>query len=136
MRLRALARAGFSFLEILIALGILGTAVVVVIGHVNHAVAMYRVARETVVATSLAQARLSAIVGSREPLRERRDKGTVKEDPRFAYSERIEEFSLPAPGLEKDDLKGILRAEVVIHWESGARRQVRLVQLVSSEGAP
>jgi prepilin-type N-terminal cleavage/methylation domain-containing protein len=123
------SRRGFTLLEILIAVCILGTSLVVVIGHVNHAVRLYRVARETIVATSLARARLDELTGTRDPLRERTEAGPVKEDTRFHYAISIREYQLP--GFEKDDVKGLFRVEASIDWDHGVRR-VRLVQILTN----
>ena len=127
-------RRGFTLLEILIAVGILGTAVVVVIGNINHAVSMYRVARETAAATAIAQSRMQDLLHGKEPPRSQHESGPVKEDPRFTCSIAIDEASLP--GFEKNDLNGIMRVEVLVQWDSGVTREVRLVQLASSEGEP
>ena len=107
---------------------------VVVIGNVTHSVRMYRVARETAIATSVAEAKLTAAVHSKDSIRPGSDGGTVTEDPRFTYRVTIDEATLP--GFEKEDLPGIYRAEVVVQWDCGTPREVRLVQLLSGEGEP
>src|SRR5687767_785241 len=122
-------RSGFTLFEILIAVAILGTALVVVVGHVNHAVTMYRVARETVIATSLARTKLDEVTSSSDTLRERSESGTVKGDDRFTYRIEVAEYALP--GFERGEVKGLYRAEVRIQWVSGATRQVKLVQIIT-----
>lgn len=126
-------RAGFSLLEILIAVAILGTSLVVVIGHVNHAVHMYRIARETVVATGLAQAKLAELVSPPpgDSVHEGSDGGTFREDGRFSYRSVISQAELP--GIDKSQLSGLYRVEVVVEWTSDVHREIKLVQLVTEK---
>jgi len=123
-------RGGFSLLEILFAILILGTSLVVVIGHVNHGVRMYRIARETVIATSIAQTKLQAVVSPPpgDSVHTMDEAGPVAEDGRFSYHVSVTEAELP--GIEKELLSGLYRAEVVVEWTTDVRREVRLVQLV------
>ncbi|MBI4858740.1 MAG: type II secretion system protein [Candidatus Riflebacteria bacterium] len=124
-------RPAFTLLEILMAVAILGSAVVIVMGNINHSITLYRVARETVTATTLAQSKLAELLSSRDSIRPSSEAGRFKEDSRFGYTVTVSDATLP--GFEKDDLKGILRATVVVQWDSPHTREVRLVQLVSAE---
>ena len=67
---------GFTLLEIVLAVGVMGLALVVVVGNIQHSVGMYRVARDTVIATSVARELMEQTVSrvekhaiSREALR-------------------------------------------------------------------
>lgn len=115
------------------AVAILGTSLVVVVGHVNHGVSMYRVARETVVATSLARAKLDALVSPPpgESVRAGSDSGSFEGDARFTFSTVVQEAQLP--GIDRSELPGLFRAEVTVEWTTDVRRQVRLVQLVTEK---
>jgi len=129
---RARSRRGFTLLEILIALSIVGSSLVIVLGNINHAVLIYRVAKETAVATNIAQERLQSVLSSKDRIREMSDSGRVKDDPRFDYAVSVTEFSLP--GFEKNDLAGLFRVEVTVRWSSSVQRQVRLVQITTAQG--
>ena len=126
-------RGGFTLLEILMAVAILGTSLVVVVGHVNHGVSMYRIARETVVATSLARAKMDELVNvpPGDSIRVGEDAGNYPEDMRFTWRTVIAEAELP--GIPKDQLPGLYRAEVLIEWHTDVHRQIRLVELVTEK---
>lgn len=123
-------RRGFSLLEILMAVAILGTSIVVVVGHVNHGVMMYRVARETVLATALARGKLNELVTPPpgESVRTGSESGVFDEDQRFSYQTVISEAELP--GIDKSDLPGLYRAEVTVSWKHDVVRSIHLVQLI------
>lgn len=112
------------------AVAILGTALVVVVGHVNHGVSMYRIARETVIATALARAKLNELVSPPpgESVRTGSDSGTFDEDSRFSWSTVIAEAEIP--GIDRKDLPGLYRAEVTVEWTHDVRRTIHLVQLI------
>jgi prepilin-type N-terminal cleavage/methylation domain-containing protein len=121
---------GFTFLEVIIALCILGGAVVVVMGNIDHAVTVYRVAREMAVATNAAQAKLQELFSSKDPIKESEESGVIEQDPRFRFRRSVTETALP--GFEKEDLKGMFRVEVVVTWDS-PERAVRLVEWTGAD---
>jgi prepilin-type N-terminal cleavage/methylation domain-containing protein len=119
---------GFSLLEILIAVAILGSSLVVIMGNINHAVVLYRVARETTVATAIASARMQLVLGQGDGLRTTEENGVAEEDRRFRYKVSVTEANLP--GFETRDLNGLLQVDVVVSWDDG-KRDVHLIQLGS-----
>lgn len=133
------SRRGFTLLEICLAVGVMGLALVVVVGNIQHSVGMYRVARDTVLATSAAREILEKTVLrvekhalSREELRERVEQGRVEGQPWLEY--RIEVTPARLEGLDDFDLPGVFRVEVVVSWNYKVERRVRLVHYAGKEG--
>jgi prepilin-type N-terminal cleavage/methylation domain-containing protein len=120
---------GFTLLEILIGLSILGCSLVVIMGNVNHAVLMYRVARETAVATTIASARMQRVLAQGDGLRTTEENGVAEEDRRFRYKVSVTDANLP--GFEVRDLNGLFKVDVTVSWDGGVR-DVHLVQLATN----
>lgn len=138
-RPRPASRPGFTLLEICLAVGVMGLALVIVVGNIQHSVGMYRVARDTVLATSAAREILEKTIHrvekhslSREELRVRTDDGRVEGQPWLRYRIDISEARLD--GLEDFELPGVFRVEVVVSWFYRTDRQVRLVHYAGKEG--
>ena len=120
------ARRGFTLLEIMIALAILGSSLVVLLTSIFHSVEMYRVARDTVIAGFLAQEKFTELRTARSGvgIGDARD-GPFEKFPGYRWSYRVEKVTMePLVPV----VPGLRRIEVVVTWDS---RPVRRIQVIS-----
>ena len=109
-------RRGFTLLEILIALGVLGTAMVAVAGAINTSARRVLAARENLVASRIASARLHEVLSRNKP---EPDSGVEESHPGFSWEVLTEEAAYWIGDLELAQRS--LRIEVVIRWRDGSR---------------
>lgn len=101
---RAPKTAGFTLLEVMIALAIIATAVTVLLGLANRSLAVHERLQKTTRATILAQARLAEIelAARTSPLRQ--DETGAFAPPDELYSWRSAWLDIPIPGARRIDL--------------------------------
>jgi hypothetical protein len=104
-------------LEVLIALGILGTAMVAVSGAIDSSARRVLAARENLVAGRLAQAKLHEVLSSREMTEE---EGVSEFHPAYHWRVRLKEEEFHLGKL--DFAPKTQRVEVLVTWRGGARR--------------
>lgn len=124
-------RKAFTLLEILVALAILATAVVAVMGSIRHSLSMQRAGQRAAEAAFLARARLEALLSEPE-LREGNDAGSFDGHPSFRWKSRIERAELPLPEGPSD----LLDVQLVVSWNDGHPREVRLSTLHRNRRRP
>ncbi len=119
-------RNGFTLLEIMIALGILGSSLVVLLTSIFHSVEMYRVAQETVIAGFLAQEKFTELRTARSGvgIGDYKD-GAFEKFPGYRWKYRVEKVTLePLVPV----VPGLRRLEVEVTW---GRRPMRRVEVIS-----
>lgn len=109
-------RRGFTLLEILIALGLLGTAMVAVAGAIDTSARRVLAARENLVAARVASALLHEVLATKEPAP---DAGVSEAHPDFTWEVRIDEEPFHIGELEL--AARTLRIEVEVRWKQGQR---------------
>ncbi len=114
--------AGFTLLEVMIAVGILGIGLVVVLqGHVMN-LKMIAHSELSTKATLLAEKRIVEIEGKKLNIIGERE-GSFEESPEFYWKELITPVR-----IGNKELSGLSRVEVIVSWEEGSREEeVRLV---------
>ena len=113
---------GFTLLEVMIAVGILGIGLVVVLqGHVMN-LKMIAHSELSTKAVLLAEKRIVEIEGKKLNIIGERE-GSFEESPEFYWKELITPVR-----LGNKELSGLSRVEVIVSWEEGSREEeVRLV---------
>ncbi|MBI4872350.1 MAG: prepilin-type N-terminal cleavage/methylation domain-containing protein, partial [Candidatus Riflebacteria bacterium] len=83
------SRRGFTLLEILVALGILGSSLVILLTNIFHSIEMYRVAQGTLLAGFLAQEKFTELVNAKSGVSVGDFKdGTFEKAPGYAWRYR------------------------------------------------
>lgn len=115
---------GFSLLEVMVALAILATALVVVLSHQAASIDVGNEAKIMTKATLLAQERMTALI-AQEEVNVGVDEGEAEEgNPVFKWKTEVEE----------SETEGMKRVTVVIAWKEGGReKDLRVVTYVSAE---
>lgn len=111
-------RRGFTLLEIMLALGMIGTALVAVAGAVDVAASRVRDARRLVVAGRLARARLAEVLVAPDP--RELPKAGASEDGAYRWTLDVREEAFELEELELDPRTLVCTVEVT--WLEGARQ--------------
>ncbi len=119
---------GFTLLEIMIAVAILGSSLVILITNIYHSVKIYRVARDTLVAGFLAQEKFTELVNGKNPVRigDYKD-GRFEKAPHYRWRYRVEKVSLQ-PFIET--VPGLKRLQVVVSWSQVPKREIEVISYV------
>ncbi|MBI3892648.1 MAG: type II secretion system protein [Candidatus Wallbacteria bacterium] len=122
------SRQAFTLLEIMIALAILGSSLVVVLTSIFHSLEMYRVAKETVIAGFLAQEKFTELRTAKTGvgIGDYRD-GVFEHFSRYHWSYRVDKVSLE-PLVPT--VPGLRRIEVQVTWDEHPRRHVQVISYV------
>lgn len=118
----SLRQSGFTLLEIMVALGILGIALVTCLSLINRSITLQSELEHVTQATGLARQRLTAIRSSPEPLAAQPREGRF-EEPFAAYRWLLE--SEPSP------LSGIKHLRLTVFWGSNRPQSGQKVTLES-----
>lgn len=118
---RGARRRGFTLLEILCAIGLMGTAMVAVAGAIDTCAERILAARENLVAARLADARLQEALALDDP-EAAAGAGVGDEDRRFQYTVEVRDEPVTLAELELGKRNKLI--EVVVTWRHGERRLV------------
>ncbi|MBI4871115.1 MAG: type II secretion system protein [Candidatus Riflebacteria bacterium] len=116
---------GFTLIEILIALAILGSSLVVLLTSIFHSIEMFRVAQDTILAGFLAQEKFTELENAKSSVNigDSRD-GVFEKAPGYAWRYQVSKVGL-LPFLET--VPGLRRLEVVVTWDTRPVRSIRIV---------
>jgi hypothetical protein len=111
-----------------VALGILGSSLVILLTSIFHSIEMYRVAQGTLLAGFLVQEKFTELVNAKSgvSIGEAKD-GTFEKAPAYAWNYRVEKVSL-APLIET--VPGLKRLQVEVTWDSRPVRRVELITYI------
>ena len=116
-------RKGFTLLEVMVALAILATALVILLSHQAASISLGNEARVLTKATLIAQERMAELMARRD-LRVGEETGEVEDIPPFRWRTTVTEA----------EREGMLRLRVVVDWKEGERgRKVELTAYVCSK---
>ena len=126
-----MGRGGFTLLEIMIALAILGSSLVLLLTSVFHSVKMFRVAQETLVAGFLSQEKFTEVINAKSSISIGDSKdGIFEKAPAYSWSYRIDKVGLP-PFM--DTIPGLKRIEVVVGWDSDRHRHIEIISYLRDQ---
>ncbi len=108
------ASGGFTLLEVVVAVAILGAAAAVLLGSVNRNLELAFHSKNLLVATALAQKRMAEIELD-DALETGEWEGTFDEAPSFAWHLTVEPFVVG--GLDTE----MLLVRLVVTWDEGNR---------------
>ncbi len=116
---------GFTLLEVMIALAILSTALVILFSQQTISLDRKNEGRIIAKASLLAQELMSRLI-SQDPLLFGEEEGEIKgSTPPFRWRTKVE---------EADDIEGLMRLTVVVMWKEGEKTyDVTYVTYVASE---
>lgn len=106
------SRKGFTLLEVIVAVAILGTSVAVLLGAVNRNLVLNFKSKNLIIANTLAQRKMSEIELAGFPEVVSMD-GDFEDNPGFLWFLNIEPAEMP--GIETS----LMLAELVITWDEG-----------------
>ncbi len=110
------------------ALGILGSSLVILLTNIFHSIEMYRVAQGTLLAGFLAQEKFTELVNAKSGVSVGDFKdGTFEKAPGYAWRYRVEKVSL-APLIET--VPGLKRLQVEVTWDDRPQRRVELITYI------
>ena len=123
-------RNGFSLLEMVVATGLLGVAMVGILGSIGSSVTAVGAAREYETAALIARSRMNELLTARPlPL------GTTMGD-RYPDGSGWEAIARPMEGFRSDDSgRQLVQVSLAVWWNSGGdRKEIRLEGYRRPEG--
>jgi len=118
--------SGFTLLEVLVAVVILGTALTVLLGAVNKNLILASRSKNLTIAGILAQEKLTEIELEGYP-QAREEKGEFEEAPGFSWFLSVKPFEISELGIE------IRTVRLLITWEEG-RESLEVTMAISDLG--
>jgi general secretion pathway protein I len=129
--------AGFTLLEVLVALVVAGLAMSAIVGVFGNSLAGHAVVSDAETALALAEEKL-ALAGAAAPLRPGSDKGVFAD--RFAWQTTVSRYADGGDGKQTGQPKAsepLYRIAVDVAWQDGRRsRQLALSTLRLGASAP
>jgi general secretion pathway protein I len=127
--------AGFSLVEVIVALAILGLAVGAIATVFGSSAVGHTTARNVDLALALAEEKINAI-GISEPLKLGRSEGTF--DERLAWQITVANYEDRRRRLEPVDLSStkLFRVDITVSWHEGVRERQVALTTVRGQWAP
>jgi len=132
-------RHGFTLLEIMMAVGILGFSVVIILGNVRHSLRLDRLGRQSLIASQAAQLKLEEILNSMEEGSKNKSdiditdrEGTFKAWPWLSYKVVVADAEPEI--FQEVELEDLLSVQITVSWHDSVRREYTLSHLTVKEG--